>query len=261
MFIDGCDFLAAVETLTGEPPPKRRREETDDERGLRERRIQEQRERLDQEKLARQQCEAAELRATLQYCDRLWAETERLPQAAISYFKTRSINLDDVPNQGGLRFHPQCPFDGAVMPCIVARYSGVVTNAPGGIWRRPINGQKPKSVGPIKNHIIRLWPNEYLTGRLAIGEGVETTISASTNKALRGIAPAWATGCAGAMRDFPVLSGVEYLTLLADADANGVGQSAARACANRWAAAGRDAEVLVPNRIGADFNDLARVAS
>ena len=36
------------------------------------------------------------------------------------------------------------------------------------------------------------------------------------------------------------------------------GQTAARNCARRWAAAGRDCEVLIPDELGDDFNDLAQ---
>ncbi|MFH0300998.1 toprim domain-containing protein [Bradyrhizobium sp. 31Argb] len=261
IFIDGCDFLAAVEALTGEPPPKRKRKETDDERRVREQYVQERRERLDRERCAREQREAAELRATLQYCDRLWAEVEPLPQAAVDCFKRRHISLDDVPDQGGLRFHPQFRFNGVAMPCIVARYTDVLTKTPGGIWYRPVTGEKPKSLGPTKHRVIRLWPDEYVTERLTIGEGIETTISAATNHHGTLLRPAWACGCANNMRNFPALPGVKSITIVADADANGVGQDAARTCANRWAAADREAEVLVPNKIGFDFNDLARGAS
>ena len=73
--------------------------------------------------------------------------------------------------------------------------------------------------------------------------------------------PAWACGCANNIGNFLVLPGVEHLTVIADADANGKGQSAARVCAKRWADAGREVEVLIPDMLGDDFNDLVRAAS
>jgi hypothetical protein len=58
------------------------------------------------------------------------------------------------------------------------------------------------------------------------------------------------------VRNFPVLSGVETLTLLVDNDANGVGQEAAAECARRWSEAGREVTRLTPHERGADFNDI-----
>jgi hypothetical protein len=198
------------------------------------------------------------LRASLAYCDRLWTQTVPLPSEAIAYFARRGISLDDVPEQGGLRFHPRCPFDGQALPCIVARFTDTIIGAPGGIWRRPITGEKPKTVGPMKGHVIRLWPDDAVEQGLTIGEGVETVLAAATRITHRGtlLQPAWATGCADNLRHFPLLPGVEFLTIIADNDASGTGQTAARMCAKRWADAGREAEVLIPNATGADFNDM-----
>jgi hypothetical protein len=242
MALDQCDFLRAVETLVGPPPD---RGETDEERGARERRERERR-------------EAGELRKSLLYCDRLWSQTAPLPPAALDYLARRGIVIDDVPSQGGLRFLARCPFDGATLPCVVARFTDVITNAPGGIWRRPITGEKPKTLGPLKRHCIRLWPDEEITQGLVIAEGVETALAAATRMTHRGtlLRPIWACGCADNVRRFPVLSGTSHLTILADNDAGGAGQKAARECAQRWAAAGREFEVLIPNDTGEDFNDI-----
>jgi phage/plasmid primase-like uncharacterized protein len=255
-FLDDCEFLCAVETLVGPPPDGKG--ETDEQRSAREQHAIERRETFERE---RRECEtraAAELRETIRYCDCLWAQTVPLPPEALAYFARRGIVLDDVPDQGGLRFLARCPFDGVVLPCIVSRFTDAITNAPGGLWRRPITGDKPKSLAPIKGHVIRLWPDEDVTQGLVVGEGVETVLAAATkvthhNTLLR---PAWATGCDDNVRRFPVLPGVEYLTILADNDAKGAGQEAARDCAKRWAAAGRKAEVLIPNATGEDFNDI-----
>jgi phage/plasmid primase-like uncharacterized protein len=259
-FLDGCDFLTAVTTLVGPAPDAK--PETDEERHARERRAIEQRQRLQRERIERERREAAELRDTIEYCDRLWARTLPLParrghQVEV-YFRQRGIMLDDVPDQGGLRFLPRCPFDGVVLPCIVARFTHAVSGAPGGLWRRPITGEKPKSLAPIKGHVIRIWPDADVTHGLVVGEGVETVLAAATtithhNAMLR---PAWACGCDDTLRHFPVLPGIEHLTILADNDAKGAGQEAARDCAERWAKAGREVEVLTPDKVGEDFNDL-----
>jgi phage/plasmid primase-like uncharacterized protein len=255
-FLDGCDFLAAVEALAGPPPDCKG--ETDEQRGERERRAVERRERIARERIEREAREAAELRETLRYCDVLWREAVPLPPQAIAYFVARMIDINAMPDQAGLRFHAQCPFDGEIKPCIVARFTDPLTNEPRGIWRRPITGEKPKSIGPVSGHVIRLWPDEYVERGLVIGEGVETVLAAAreiTHRATQ-LAPAWACGCADTLKNFPVLPGIEFLTILADNDAKGAGQGAAHVCAERWADAGREVEVLTPDAIGSDFNDL-----
>jgi hypothetical protein len=92
-----------------------------------------------------------------------------------------------------------------------------------------------------------------------LGEGIETTLSAATRISHRNtlLQPAWAAGDAGHMRAFPVLSGIEALTLLVDHDANNAGQDAAAECAQHWKAAGREVTRLVPRAVNTDVNDLA----
>ena len=253
-FLDGCDFLRAVETLVGPPHIGK---QGIDEHKARQREI-ERRKKVEIERRQGEQQEAAEMRETILYCDRLWAQTVPLSSSALAYFARRGVVLNDVPKQGGLRFLARCPFGGTIVPCVVARFTHAVSNAPGGLWRRPITGEKPKSIGSIKGHVIRLWPDEDIAEGLVIAEGVETALSAATRMTHRGtlLRPIWACGCADNMRHLPVLSGIEHLTIIADNDESGAGQGAARACAKRWAAAGRDFEVLIPNVTDEDFNDI-----
>ena len=53
-----------------------------------------------------------------------------------------------------------------------------------------------------------------MTHGLAIGEGLETAMTARQ----LGLRPVWALGSAGAIGAFPVLDGVECLTILAEHD-------------------------------------------
>jgi phage/plasmid primase-like uncharacterized protein len=245
-FLDGVDFAGAVETLVGPSPDAAK--ETGAEKARFHSAV----------KPHTKTREAAEALRTLRYCDALWREAVRLPPDAIAYFERRGIALDDVPDQGGLRFHHACPFDGSILPCIVARFTDAATGAPGGIWRRPITGAKPKVVGPMRGHVIRLWPDDAVTDGLCIGEGVESALAAATKVAHHGtlLQPMWACACANNIRTFPVLPGVEHLTITVDNDAKRAGQDAARACATRWADEGREVELLIPDTVGADFNDL-----
>ena len=92
-----------------------------------------------------------------------------------------------------------------------------------------------------------------------IGEGLETVAAAATRVEHRGtlLQPAWALIDSANLSGFPILAGIEALTVLVDHDANGVGQAAAASCAKRWSAAGRNVIRLTPDALGTDFNDLA----
>jgi hypothetical protein len=70
--------------------------------------------------------------------------------------------------------------------------------------------------------------------------------------------PAWALGGTSELKSFPVLSGIEALTILVDNDANRAGQNAAVQCSARWLEAGREVFRAIPNHTGDDFNDVLR---
>ena len=58
------------------------------------------------------------------------------------------------------------------------------------------------------------------------------------------------------MASFPVLGGIEALTVFADNDSPGA--EAAAACVARWRAAGKEACVVAPPRHLKDFGDVAK---
>jgi hypothetical protein len=117
--------------------------------------------------------------------------------------------------------------------------------------------------GPIKGCVIRLWPDEWVTLGLVLGEGIETVLAAATRIEYRGtlLQPAWAAGNANNLEEFPILSGIEALTVLVDHDKNGRGQRATAECARRWTAAGREVIQLIPRIPGRDFADMVGVSS
>jgi hypothetical protein len=166
-----------------------------------------------------------------------------------------------VPDHGGLRYHPRCPWGCGTAPCVVARYTDAITGEQRGMWRRPIIGsEKPKSLGPTGECVIRLWPDDTIESALVLGEGVETVLCAATRLLFRGayLRPAWAAGNAGNMAAFPVLKGISSITLLVDNDESGAGERASEQCDVRWAAAGRETLRLMPQGLGHDFNDMVR---
>jgi len=75
---------------------------------------------------------------------------------------------------------------------------------------------------------------------LTICEGVETGIGLL----MAGLAPVWCCGGAGNLASFPVLSGIECLTVAGDADKPG--RRAAAIAAERWRNAGREVAIVAP---------------
>jgi hypothetical protein len=187
------------------------------------------------------------------------------------YLGRRGINLGALPEgiDEVVRWHPNCPWGqgGTRHACLVALWTDAVTGEPRAIHRRPIAaaGKKVdgwKALGPTTGCVIRLWSDEIVTNGVVIGEGVDTTLAAATRIHHRGtlLTPAWATGDAGHLEKFPVLPGIEALTVLVDHDKNGRGQRATADCARRWTAAGRDVTQLIPRIPGEDFADLVGVS-
>src|SRR5690606_37786433 len=101
-------------------------------------------------------------------------------------------------------------------------------------------GGYPKAGG-----VIRLWSDESVSTGIAIAEGIETALCAA-----HAFTPVWSCIDAGNLAKFPVLPGVEALTIFADNDPAGL--KAARECGQRWADAGREVRVVIP-----DFGDVA----
>jgi hypothetical protein len=122
-----------------------------------------------------------EKRRKLDLAVRIWKESVSIAATpGADYLARRGIMLKRAPNLGGLRFHPRCPWGSNTTPCVLARFTDAVSGEPGGIWRRPISGEKPMTLGQMMGHVIRLWPDEDVTTGLVIGEGVETVLAAAT---------------------------------------------------------------------------------
>jgi len=205
---------------------------------------------------------------TLAYVEKHWRRTVPLPDTTGDrYLIKRKVDVRLIPDHGGFRWLRDCPWgERNKTGCIVARYSDALTGELRGLWRRPpIDGVKPMSLGPHKGCVIRLWPDEDVTAGLVIGEGPITAAAAALNIEHKGtlLQPAWAAGNRGNLADFPVLAGVDALTILVDADEpdpkepRGWGQAAAAQCAKRWHEAGRYVVRLTPDELGKDFADLA----
>ena len=144
-----------------------------------------------------------------------------------------------------LRWHPG-------IRAMLALFRDIRTDEPRAICRTFLDqdGRKieRKFLGPVGGCAIKLDADEEVTGGLHIGEGLETAMAARQ----LGLRPTWALGSAGAAAAFPVLSGIECLTLLAEHCE--VNSRAVAQCAARWHEAGR--EVIINEPIDAkDMND------
>jgi hypothetical protein len=171
----------------------------------------------------------------------------------------RGIRLPTWPTD--LRFHPCCRRGSDRLPALLAVMRDPVTGDGVGVQRIFLRADGSDRLRDRMGKamlgnagVVMLSPFVEVTHGLHIAEGVESTLSALAI----GLAPAWAAGSAGAIAGFPVLPGIECLTILADNDVKGGGLAAAEACAARWCDAGCEARIITPLRAGHDFNDLAR---
>jgi hypothetical protein len=176
-----------------------------------------------------------------------------------SYLKSRALTELPPGIEQALRFHPQCPFNGARRPCIVALFRDVLTNEPKAVHRISIDGGGKWSLGPQSGCAVKLSRDEDVTQGLTIGEGVETTLAAWQY----GFRPAWACVVASNLAAFPMLAGIDELTIIVDNDkpderGHRKGIEAALECSARWTATGRTVFRVVPNETGADFNDVIK---
>jgi hypothetical protein len=149
-------------------------------------------------------------------------------------------------------------------PALLGLFRDVRTDEPKAVHRIALtsDGEKARidyckrALGPLKDCAIKLSADEDVELSLAIGEGIETTLAAMR----LGLAPAWALGFADSIRSFPILVGIETLTILVDndqPDRNGkrAGQDAAAECGRRWFDAGVEVRRIKPRNVN-DFNDI-----
>lgn len=195
---------------------------------------------------------------------RLWDACKPL-RGTVSedYLLARGCELP--PEDGDLRFHPALKHPGGyVGPALVALITHLETRAPMSLHRTWIRADGTKAdVSPARlllaghrkqGGAIRLWPDEAVADRLGVAEGIETALTLAV--ACR---PSWSMLDAGNLGAMPVLRGISELTVCADNDPAGL--QAGRACATRWAQAGRHVRLIVPPRAGMDLNDLARATA
>jgi hypothetical protein len=188
------------------------------------------------------------------HCRKAWSAARPIiGTRAETYLAARGLQSNDADGLA-LRFaegHPRRNPPGELEhhPALIALLSDIHTGEPSGlinVYLRPDGTDRlrdPKgktSWGRAAGSAVMLSPFDDVTMGLVICEGVETGISLL----MADLAPVWCCGGAGNLAAFPVLNGIEALTIAADADEPG--QKAAEAVAIRWQEAGREAVVIAP---------------
>jgi len=176
----------------------------------------------------------------------MWARSKPLAGTlAEVYLASRGLSYEG----DALRFYP----GGRAM---IALITDIATGDPCGVHCTYLDrdGKKTgrKMHGRAGGGVVRLSSDEAVTTGIALAEGIETALAVPFR-------PVWATLSAGTMERFPVLNGIEALTIFADNDASGTGQRAANEVARRWHDAGRETTINIIDIVGADSRPCPRL--
>jgi hypothetical protein len=175
--------------------------------------------------------------------------------------RRRGIELNATVAGRVIRYHPRLWHEARrqYLPAMLALFRRIDDDVPVAIQRTYIGPDGRKigdrmMLGPVTGAAIKLDADDAVTNGLAVGEGLETTMTGRT----AGFAPAWALGSTSNIAAFVPLPGIEALTLFAEVDSNHASEKAVNKCASRWLAAGREVIPVWPRR-GKDLNDLVRL--
>lgn len=178
------------------------------------------------------------------------------------YFAERAIGwLAAKRFRNVLRWRPDAPHpSGVPIPAILCAVTDARENfrAVHRIFFKHERAEKfgaPLSLGPISGAAIRLASvaDVLAAGQLIVGEGLETTASACALLKL----PGWcAIACGNLGWSMVLPADIRNVVIAVDRDPPGM--RAADAAALRWRAEGRAVDFLLPDRAGADANDVLR---
>jgi hypothetical protein len=197
--------------------------------------------------------------------DRIWSESRLIDEGSVvyKYLASREIVLQegfsDLREHPGMAVYEDGKRTGQTFPGIVA----IIRNWEGrpaglhltflekdGTGKAPI--ESPRRIiglreGSTRGGFVRLM--EPKDGIIGIGEGLESTLSASI---LTGI-PGWSALTAGGIERAVLPPGIRKVVIFADRDRAGL-KSAAMAH-ERFKRDGRESEILAPDGWKMDFND------
>jgi hypothetical protein len=139
---------------------------------------------------------------TLERGLRVWRDAVSVRGTLAERFlvETRKLDLEVVPDiDEVLRFHPKCPFNGTIHPCLVALFRDVETDEAAGIHRIALTTNAEK----IDRMMLGSWPTARAIklrpagAVLLVGEGIETSIAGEMKVSWR--SGLWSLGSAGAI--------------------------------------------------------------
>jgi putative DNA primase/helicase len=210
----------------------------------------------------------ADRQARIRLARDIWGQARPAPGTVVErYLRSRGISIPIPP--AAIRHLPpgHCyswhPWSGERRPVMVAAVEhiehGLVAVhrtwlAQDGSSKATISPERV-STGPVGGGAVRLGgllPNIPLV----IAEGVETGLAATE---LTGW-PTWAALSAVGIQKLVLPIEAREVVIFVDRDRDGWGERAARQAASYWAGDDRRVELIIPNRIGADANDLLREA-
>lgn len=203
----------------------------------------------------------AEDRTKAERVGRIWDEAGTDPRSTLvaRYLdEHRHLDLPRSVCGHAVRFHPAGPWEGESVPMMLCALRDIHTNEVVGLHRTRLDPRTAakvdrKMLGRARNTAIKLTADAEVATGLHIAEGVE---SALAGMAL-GFTPMWAMGSVSGIASFPVLSGIECLTICAE-----TGEASAAAVEQvgaRWTEAGLELRVC-HSRHGSDLNDAIREA-
>jgi putative DNA primase/helicase len=224
----------------------------------------------------------------------IWSESRDPRGTLIEVYlgSSRRLELPDEAANEAIRFHPACPFGSERFPAMICLVRNIVTNEPQGIHRTALmpggtavkrNGKTFRlSLGSTSGGAIKLDPDEDVTQGICIGEGLETANEAlawtkavmtklglTLNEAktsvkdaclsgrLIGYRPIWSVLSTRGVARFPLLPGIDGLTIFGEYDEKQQSMEAIQSCAERWLAAGKEVLTAWP-MAGNDLNDELR---
>ena len=178
-----------------------------------------------------------------------------------TYLSGRALKLTDSLADDVIRHHRGCPWHdeatGRILrvPAMIVAMRSIATDEITAVQRTRLSSEGKKvarrMLGLSGGAAVKLDADARVTDTLHIGEGVETCMSAQQI----GLRPTWALGSVGGIERFPVLDGVDTLTILAENDE--ASEHAAEVCGTRWYGAGREVFIIRPTS-GNDLNDALR---
>lgn len=191
----------------------------------------------------------------------IWQSTLPITPECVAgiYLLTRNCRLP--PYDSDLRWIPSLKHysTGGTYPALVGLVTNAITCEPLGLhrtWLRAdgsgkadVEPNRKQLCKPLTDGVIRIWANDAVEYGLGVGEGIESTLSLAHD-----FVPVWCCMNANHLKNFPILAGVESLTISVDHDRAGI--DAARACKSRWKTAGRRVHTILSKTPGHDLNDV-----